>query len=112
MSDALLTPAPKKTSVAPFVIAALCVVVVLLALALKSTMSERNALITNNLTQVNQAIAKKPNDPVLHEFRALILFATKEYKASAAVVYAVLSMGPGWDWATLSWSPLSRTSRR
>lgn len=54
------------------------------------------------MTQINQAIAKKPNDPVLHEFRALILFATKDYKASAAAVYAVLSMGPGWDWATLS----------
>ena len=37
-----------------------------------------------------------------HEFRALILFATKQYKEAAATVYAVLSVGPGWDWATLS----------
>ena len=54
------------------------------------------------MTLVNQAIAKKPNDTVLHEFRSLILFATKQYKPAAAAVYAVLSVGPGWDWATLS----------
>jgi len=51
---------------------------------------------------VNQAISRKPNDPVLHEFRGLALFATKQYKQAAATVYAVLSVGPGWDWATLS----------
>ena len=50
---------------------------------------------------VNQAIAKKPNDPVPHEFRALVLFATRQYKPAAAAIYAVLSVGPGWDWATL-----------
>ncbi|MEN6458070.1 MAG: tetratricopeptide repeat protein [Thermoguttaceae bacterium] len=53
------------------------------------------------MLQVNQAIAKQPNDGVLHETRALILFATKQYKAAAAAAYAVLSVGPGWDWATL-----------
>jgi len=53
------------------------------------------------MAQVNQAIARQPNDGVLHEARALILFATKQYKAAAAAVYAVLSVGPGWDWATL-----------
>ncbi len=50
---------------------------------------------------VNQAIAKKPNDPVPHEFRALILFAQRRYRAATAAIYAVLSVGPGWDWATL-----------
>lgn len=54
------------------------------------------------MTQINQAIAKQPNDPMLHQFRGLILFATKEYKQAAGTVYAVLSTGPGWDWATLS----------
>jgi tetratricopeptide (TPR) repeat protein len=54
------------------------------------------------MTQVNRAIAVRPNDPLLHEFRALILFATAQYKASATAVYAALSVGPGWDWATLS----------
>ena len=54
------------------------------------------------MTQVNQAIAIKPNDTVPHEFRALVLFATKQYKEAAGAVYAVLSVGPGWDWSTLS----------
>jgi tetratricopeptide (TPR) repeat protein len=54
------------------------------------------------MTQVNQAIAQKPNDTVPHEFRALVLFATRRYKEAAGTVYAVLSVGPGWDWATLS----------
>ncbi len=51
---------------------------------------------------VNSAIAKQPNDPALHEFRGLILFATRQYKDAAAANYSVLSIGPGWDWATLS----------
>jgi hypothetical protein len=56
---------------------------------------------TTATTLINQAIAKKPNDPVLHEFRALVLFATRQYRAATAAIYAVLSVGPGWDWATL-----------
>ena len=54
------------------------------------------------MTLANQAIARKPNDTVPHEFRALVLFANKQYKEAAGAVYAVLSVGPGWDWATLS----------
>lgn len=54
------------------------------------------------LDQVNKAIAKLPNDALLHEFRALCLFALKRYKESAATIYAVLSAGPGWDWTTMS----------
>ena len=38
----------------------------------------------------------------MHQFRALILFATKDYSQAAAALYAVLSAGPGWDWTTLS----------
>jgi tetratricopeptide (TPR) repeat protein len=38
---------------------------------------------------------------VLHEFRALTLFAMKRYKEAAATLYAVLSVGPGWDWTTM-----------
>jgi tetratricopeptide (TPR) repeat protein len=55
-----------------------------------------------SLSQCNQAIAKLPNDPVLHEFRALMQFALRQYKEAAGTAYAVLSVGPGWDWATLS----------
>ena len=54
------------------------------------------------LAQVDQAIALVPNDTVLHEFRGLALFALGRYKEAAAVDYAVLSAGPGWDWTTLS----------
>ena len=54
------------------------------------------------LDLVDQAIAQQPADSVLHEFRSLILFATGQYKAAAESAYAVLSVGPGWDWTTLS----------
>jgi tetratricopeptide (TPR) repeat protein len=39
---------------------------------------------------------------VVHEFRSLVLFASKKYPESAAAIYAVLSAGPGWDWTTMS----------
>ncbi|MFO0953792.1 MAG: hypothetical protein U0835_22075 [Isosphaeraceae bacterium] len=53
------------------------------------------------LQQTNQALAKLPNDTTLHEFRALCLFALGRYDESASTLYAVLSVGPGWDWTTM-----------
>ena len=53
------------------------------------------------LSQCDNAIAKQPNDTAAHEFRGLVLFSLKRYKEAAAAVYAVLSVGPGWDWTTL-----------
>jgi tetratricopeptide (TPR) repeat protein len=53
------------------------------------------------LKLTDQALAKLPNDPALHEFRALVLFATGQYDPAAAALYAVLSVGPGWDWTTM-----------
>ena len=53
------------------------------------------------LQQTNDALAKLPNDTTLHEFRALCLFALGRYDEAAATLYAVLSVGPGWDWTTL-----------
>ena len=53
------------------------------------------------LTLADQALVSLQTDPVLHEFRALCLFALKRYDESAAVNYAVLSAGPSWDWATM-----------
>jgi len=53
------------------------------------------------LDLVDQALKSTPNDPTLHEFRALTLFALKRYAEAAAPLYAVLSVGPGWDWTTL-----------
>ncbi len=54
------------------------------------------------LDQVDQAISLLPSDATLHEFRALCLFALQRYKEAAAVIYAVLSAGPGWNWDTMS----------
>ena len=51
--------------------------------------------------QVEQAIAALPGDTVLHEFRALVLFARRDYSSAAGALYAVLSSGPGWDWTTM-----------
>ena len=53
------------------------------------------------LTSTDEALKDNPNDAVIHEFRALTLFAMEEYQDSAATLYAVLSVGPGWDWTTL-----------
>jgi tetratricopeptide (TPR) repeat protein len=54
------------------------------------------------LEVVDQAIALLPSDATLHEFRALCLFAMKEYQQAAATIYAVLAAGPGWNWETLA----------
>jgi len=53
------------------------------------------------LDLADQSLKQTPNDPALHEFRALVLFALKRYDEAAAALYAVLSVGPGWDWTTL-----------
>ena len=54
------------------------------------------------LDSVNAALKEMPNDTVVHEFRALVLFAQGKYQDAAATLYAVLSVGPGWDWTTMS----------
>jgi tetratricopeptide (TPR) repeat protein len=38
----------------------------------------------------------------MHEFRALTLFALGNFPSAAATIHSVLSVGPGWDWATMS----------
>jgi len=54
------------------------------------------------LKLVDEAAVKMPRDAVLHEFRSLVLFALGRYGESAAAIHAVLAVGPGWDWKTLS----------
>lgn len=54
------------------------------------------------LALVNKAIQGQPSDAVMHEFRALVLFAMRDYSQAAATIHAVLAVGPGWNWATLS----------
>jgi tetratricopeptide (TPR) repeat protein len=50
---------------------------------------------------IDEAIQIFPNDPTLHQFRALVLFARKRYQEAAAVLYSVLAVSPGWDSITL-----------
>ncbi|WP_397570144.1 tetratricopeptide repeat protein [Schlesneria sp. T3-172] len=54
------------------------------------------------LKYLDTTLKTMPRDAVVHEFRGLVLFATKSYPEAAAAIYAVLSAGPGWDWATMS----------
>jgi tetratricopeptide (TPR) repeat protein len=54
------------------------------------------------LKLTDEALKSLPNDATLHEFRALIFFAIGKYNLAAGPLYAVLSVGPGWDWTTLS----------
>jgi hypothetical protein len=53
------------------------------------------------LDLAGQALQQTPNDPMLHQFRAICLFALGRYDEAAVPLYAVLSAGPGWDWTTL-----------
>ena len=65
----------------------------------------RDAFKAQNFDQalqlVDQAIKQVPNDPALHQFRGVTLFALQRYTEAATSLYAVLSVGPGWDWTTL-----------
>jgi Tfp pilus assembly protein PilF len=49
----------------------------------------------------DQVLKQTPNAAVVHEFRALCLFALKHYDDAASVAYAVLTAGPGWNWSTM-----------
>jgi tetratricopeptide (TPR) repeat protein len=51
---------------------------------------------------VDRALNLVPGDTLMHEFRALVFFAQRNYKDAAAILYAVLAKGPGWDWDTLA----------
>ncbi|MDR3623396.1 MAG: hypothetical protein P4L85_28950 [Paludisphaera borealis] len=53
------------------------------------------------LQRDQQAIGQMPNDSTMHEFLALVFFAQGKYDQAAGPLYAVLSVGPGWDWTTL-----------
>ncbi|HVK08609.1 MAG TPA: tetratricopeptide repeat protein, partial [Gemmataceae bacterium] len=50
---------------------------------------------------IESAIRDLPSDTTMHEVLALTLFAQGRYQDAAAALYAVLSAGPGWDWATM-----------
>ncbi len=50
----------------------------------------------------DQVLKATPDASVVHEFRAMCLFALKRYDEAAAVDYAVLTAGPGWNWSTMA----------
>ncbi len=50
---------------------------------------------------IDEAIGLNAGDHVLHEFRALNLFALGRYGDAAGVLHSVLASGPGWNWDTL-----------
>jgi tetratricopeptide (TPR) repeat protein len=54
------------------------------------------------LQATNRALASMPKDSIIHEFRALVLFALGNYRESAGTLHPVLAVGPGWDWTTMS----------
>lgn len=54
------------------------------------------------LDQVNKGLEQCPTDAVMHEFRALVLFAKSDYQQAAATIHSVLAVGPGWNWTTVS----------
>jgi tetratricopeptide (TPR) repeat protein len=61
----------------------------------------KNGDYSGALDLTDQALRQMPNDPALHEFRGLCLFALGRYPEASASLYAVLSVGPGWDWTTM-----------
>lgn len=54
------------------------------------------------LTELNLALKKIPGDPIVHEVRALTLFAIGDFKSAAANLNSLLASSPGMDWTTMS----------
>ena len=54
------------------------------------------------LANFDAALKQFPGDPVIHEVRALTLFALGDYQSAAAALNSFLSSAPGMDWTTMS----------
>jgi tetratricopeptide (TPR) repeat protein len=54
------------------------------------------------LAGCDKAVKLAPKDSVIHEVRALSLFALGRYPEAAATLNAVLATAPGMDWTTMS----------
>ena len=50
----------------------------------------------------DEALKGVPGDPLVHEFKALVLFARGEDPRAAAELHDVLAVRPGMDWKTMS----------
>jgi len=64
--------------------------------------SFRQGEYTQALAACDKAVALAPSDSVIHEVRALSLFALGRYPEAAATLNAVLAVAPGMDWTTMS----------
>lgn len=53
------------------------------------------------LAQADKAVKEMPNNPDVHQYRSLVLFALGRYQESAAAAHAALIGGKGWNWDTL-----------
>ncbi len=53
------------------------------------------------LAKYDTAIPDLKGDPVVHELRALALFALGDYHEAAATLNALLAVAPGMDWASM-----------
>jgi tetratricopeptide (TPR) repeat protein len=53
------------------------------------------------LDLTDAALKDVPDDPLVHEFKALALFARGEDARAAAEIHGVLAARPGMDWATM-----------
>jgi tetratricopeptide (TPR) repeat protein len=54
------------------------------------------------LTQLDATLRQLPKDPVVHEVRALDLFAVGQYQQAAASLNSLLATAPGMDWTTMA----------
>ena len=54
------------------------------------------------LADFDRAVKASPKDSVIHEVRALTLFALGRYPEAAATLNSVLVSAPGMDWTTIS----------
>jgi hypothetical protein len=57
---------------------------------------------TAALAGLDKAVRLSPKDPIVHEVRALALFALARYPEAAAALNAILATAPGMDWTTMS----------
>jgi tetratricopeptide (TPR) repeat protein len=54
------------------------------------------------LAACDKAVRLAPKDTIVHEVRALALFALARYPEAAAALNAILASAPGMDWTTMS----------
>jgi tetratricopeptide (TPR) repeat protein len=68
----------------------------------KGLASFKEANYQDALGSFNSALSKNSGDPVVHEVRALALFALGDYTSAAVALNSLLAAAPGMDWTTMS----------